>query len=184
MTLFSGDYPIPAPASDDICSHPDGRYVRITYADGSLRVGWECSVCLIVTSHRKLGMKRAIKEFGLTEWEIKFMPRRATEVNLEHVKAHRLKMYKAQKRKWWTWYNGYLASPYWLAKRQAVLERDDYTCCGCKGEANQVHHLTYERVGREALEDLVSICAACHAYHHEEMDRRIGRDGSHREAAE
>lgn len=182
--IFAGGYPIPAPDVENMpCDHAVSRYVRATYGDGSVRVGVECRQCFTL-EHVRLGAKRATKEWGLTEWDIRFLPRRMSEVNPERVVEVRKVLRKQARREWWAWYNGYLNSPYWAAKREAVLERDDYTCCACKGEASQVHHLTYERVGREALEDLVSICAACHAYHHEEWDRRLGRDASYREAAE
>ncbi len=33
---------------------------------------------------------------------------------------------------------------------------------GCTNEAKQVHHLTYERIGKEHLEDLQALCPECH----------------------
>ena len=71
---------------------------------------------------------------------------------------------------WWWAYDLYLQSEEWMARRSQVLGRDRQTCqlrmVGCTGVATQVHHLTYERVTREALEDLVSACANCHKAHH------------------
>ena len=48
------------------------------------------------------------------------------------------------------------------------LARDGGKCrhVGCDADAEQVHHLTYERVGYEILDDLVSTCAACHEREH------------------
>ena len=42
-----------------------------------------------------------------------------------------------------------------------VLDRDDYTCQGCGEPADQVHHKTYERFGRERMDDLQSACGGC-----------------------
>jgi len=69
-----------------------------------------------------------------------------------------------QQAAWWEWYSAYLLSPKWHAKRAKVLARDRNTCRaeGCGKPATQVHHLTYERVGDELLDDLVSVCDDCH----------------------
>lgn len=37
-------------------------------------------------------------------------------------------------------------------------------------EADSVHHLTYERQGRERLEDLQHVCFPCHQYIHGHID--------------
>lgn len=70
---------------------------------------------------------------------------------------------EAQDREWLAWYNQYLESEEWQQKRSMVLKRANWICEGCgKNRANQVHHLTYERVGHEMLFDLVAICKDCH----------------------
>lgn len=59
-------------------------------------------------------------------------------------------------------YDAYLASDAWRAKRAAVLRRCGGICEGCgQAPAVEVHHLTYQRVGRELLFDLVRVCRAC-----------------------
>jgi 5-methylcytosine-specific restriction endonuclease McrA len=66
-------------------------------------------------------------------------------------------------REWLAWYEKYLESEAWQQKRGLVLKRANWMCEGCgKNRANQVHHLTYERVGDEMLFDLVAICKECH----------------------
>lgn len=60
-------------------------------------------------------------------------------------------------------YADYLQSPHWKALRARVLRRDDGICQGCLvNRATEVHHLTYERRGREMAFDLVSLCRTCH----------------------
>lgn len=66
------------------------------------------------------------------------------------------------KRGWWDWYNAYLRSFAWAVKRGEALKRDAYQCQNCFAPAEEVHHLTYENVGREPLSDLVSLCKSCH----------------------
>lgn len=60
-------------------------------------------------------------------------------------------------------YKAYLGSKRWAGKRKRRLRRDNKTCQTC-GETMglEVHHRTYERVGRERLSDLVTLCSWCH----------------------
>lgn len=75
-------------------------------------------------------------------------------------------------KQWWNAYRQYLASNIWREKRWRVMERAGRICEGCGTErATQVHHLTYKRVGREMLFDLVAICDGCHEVVHEDKER-------------
>jgi hypothetical protein len=63
-------------------------------------------------------------------------------------------------------YQNYLKSNEWAKISRLCLQRDKYTCKaklrGCIGRANQAHHLTYDNVYHEKLEDLMSVCGPCH----------------------
>jgi len=62
-------------------------------------------------------------------------------------------------------YQEYLASREWAEKKEAVKKRAAYICERCGRRPIQAtHHLTYERVGNEDLEDLQGVCRNCHAY--------------------
>lgn len=75
---------------------------------------------------------------------------------------------------WWRFYNAYLLTPTWRAKRAAVLDRAAGLCEGCRlNPATQAHHLTYDHVGNELLFELVAICGACHRRLHPEMDDEL-----------
>lgn len=66
-------------------------------------------------------------------------------------------------------YHAYLATPMWAVRRQRVLDRAGDLCEGCRRcPPVEVHHLTYERVGREMLFDLVAVCRACHEAIHDD----------------
>lgn len=54
------------------------------------------------------------------------------------------------------------ASTQWRSIRAARLAYDSGLCVFCKMEAEDVHHVTYERVGDERIEDLRSLCKLCH----------------------
>lgn len=75
-------------------------------------------------------------------------------------------------------YAVYLQSPAWRAKREAVLQRCGGRCEDCEqyrrinhfGQRNRavhVHHLTYDRVGREHLGDLMGLCERHHRIRHD-----------------
>lgn len=58
--------------------------------------------------------------------------------------------YNSPKYKYYT----YLTSLEWKEKRQKVLVRDNNICQICKEKtADEVHHLTYENLGNEKLDD-------------------------------
>lgn len=81
-------------------------------------------------------------------------------------------------------YQQYLASSAWKAKREAVLKRDGYKCrtCGrCKTPLKpfvrlEVHHLYYSNSrAEETIEQLITLCAQCHAAHHGKQSKTIIR---------
>ena len=75
---------------------------------------------------------------------------------------------RANSQQWWDAYRQYLTTTEWRERRWRVMQRAGYICEGCGTErATQVHHLTYDRVGREMLFDLVAICDDCHHSIHE-----------------
>ena len=62
----------------------------------------------------------------------------------------------------------YLQTPHWQLTRKRALLRAGFQCQGCE-RANlslDVHHLTYDRLGREAEADLIVLCRLCHAKEH------------------
>ena len=65
-------------------------------------------------------------------------------------------------------YSEYLETPEWKRTRERILVRDGRSCRRCMSRKNvQVHHLTYERRGRERDEDLITLCRRCHELAHE-----------------
>lgn len=69
-------------------------------------------------------------------------------------------------------YASYLRSEHWRETRADALKRADHECesCGAFGSPLQVHHLTYERVGKERPDDLQVLCRSCHAAEHPDAD--------------
>ena len=59
-------------------------------------------------------------------------------------------------------YEKYIHSSHWRHIADKRLEVDGHICCVCGDKATDVHHLTYDRFGNEATDDLVSLCRKCH----------------------
>lgn len=61
-------------------------------------------------------------------------------------------------------YHRYMASREWALKKRAVRERAYGDCERCHRPMKQVHHLSYEHLGDEPLEDLLGVCRECHEF--------------------
>lgn len=62
-------------------------------------------------------------------------------------------------------YQRYLASREWAVLREEVRRRSRNRCESCFLLPQQaVHHLTYERIGHENINDLMAVCNPCHEY--------------------
>jgi 5-methylcytosine-specific restriction endonuclease McrA len=65
-------------------------------------------------------------------------------------------------------YYDYLHSDEWQRKRRQRLKLDGYRCQMCGSGTNvQVHHISYDNLRKDAeIDDLVTLCRACHAKVH------------------
>lgn len=64
-------------------------------------------------------------------------------------------------------YFAYRQSDHWREMRRLAIEHAEHRCQLCNAAGNlEVHHRTYERLGRERLADLIALCADCHRWHH------------------
>lgn len=66
-------------------------------------------------------------------------------------------------------YKKYISSKEWKEKKEEVFNQRGKECeqCGYQYRLH-VHHLTYERLGNERLEDLQILCFQCHMSKHDE----------------
>ncbi len=73
-------------------------------------------------------------------------------------------------------YEEYLRSPEWRRKRARRLKLDRNACQKCGATSKEyrleVHHLTYERLGDERMEDLQTLCVLCHPVATSEQRRK------------
>jgi 5-methylcytosine-specific restriction endonuclease McrA len=64
-------------------------------------------------------------------------------------------------------YDAYLQTPEWKARAHEVKLLRGNRCEDCGATTNlEAHHLTYERRGHEASDDLRVLCRECHAKTH------------------
>lgn len=64
-------------------------------------------------------------------------------------------------------YHAYIKSSEWKRKAAERMKLDGYRCVKCGKAMNLcVHHLTYENLGHEQLEDLITLCKKCHSELH------------------
>lgn len=70
-------------------------------------------------------------------------------------------------------YKAYLQSDHWHEFRKCVLETKGRKCEDCgvtEGVVFDVHHLSYENLGDERLEDVIVLCHSCHMARHPEKN--------------
>jgi 5-methylcytosine-specific restriction endonuclease McrA len=64
-------------------------------------------------------------------------------------------------------YDKYIRSKAWKVKRETFLVAYHHQCVICGNKKNlHVHHLHYQTVGHEKLEDVVVCCRRCHFIEH------------------
>lgn len=74
-------------------------------------------------------------------------------------------------------YDAYIRSDDWLKSpvRVASLIDHEYKCGMCTSDYRvAVHHITYENLGSEKIEDLIPLCKRCHDYTHKVAGRNAG----------
>lgn len=163
------------------CAHPDEQVTlrRRIIGTGQLMFGHQCGNCgrVVGTWVKK---ERIRDEKNLPEWDHAIEPKweqseksysieyRAWRVKQDGVAAFaRTDTEKSRDKLFWEQYSQYLSSEAWRDRRELVLKRAHGVCEGCGlAQATQVHHLTYVRIGREMLFDLVAICDDCHEVVH------------------
>ena len=65
-------------------------------------------------------------------------------------------------------YETWMYSKEWRQKRNRKLKEAGYKCEICGTAKNlQVHHITYENLGYEPMDDLLVVCKKCHEKLHE-----------------
>jgi len=143
-------------------------------AKGHDREAWEC---------RARALRVGEKPVRLFIWLLRHPKERAGMITGEDELQAGLAMQQSLYRSWIKleprappknvdpdFYRRYLRSPIWQWVRKMKLREAKYTCaeCGTRKVRTEleVHHTTYERLGRERLDDLKVLCWRCHDREH------------------
>jgi 5-methylcytosine-specific restriction endonuclease McrA len=73
-------------------------------------------------------------------------------------------------------YRHYLTAAHWQDVKARYRASDLPQACFCGEDVVDLHHLTYERIGAEELDDLAPLCRRCHQLVHALEARREPRD--------
>jgi len=90
------------------------------------------------------------------------------EITIGALTNRRLKRYKKEDYDK-ALYDNHINSKEWRITRLTRLELDNYRCVSCGRyvkEKFNCHHLTYKRLGKEKLKDVVTLCVPCHQKEH------------------
>lgn len=149
---------------NETCHHPNKRLTRRVCADGQVRYMAQCPKCG-KTSRTSLKKKDGDA--------INPPPPAYHDGLYEQTLASRHARLKPSAEAFYSAYDEYLRSTVWMVKRQICLETRFGRCAHCDAEAQQAHHLTYERVGNEHPDDLLPLCATCHQRAHATTESEI-----------
>jgi hypothetical protein len=149
------------------CDHPD---TAVTYKDacnGVRTYRLQCTRCganvrvvryAEMAAHQKAAAVPFDEALKRAWWEA----RNARYSELREAE------YEAERRRRRREYDAHIRSAEWSILRSKVMRRAGGVCEGCGDRRpTQVHHLTYERFGREMLFDVAAVCDACHEAIHE-----------------
>jgi hypothetical protein len=156
------------------CEHESVHLTKRVASNGAVSFPMQCLRCGRET--------RVVRKGELTRQQMEAAPAIDPELKTAYWQARSARYQELhdalrdrEREEWFARYDAYLLTPEWARRRRAVLRRAKGTCEGCLVRpATQVHHLTYERVGREMLFDLAAVCDECHAAIHSDEGPREG----------
>jgi len=159
--------------SNECCISPDHIFVNMPRKDGAPTKRQYCKNCFNVSGLVKMDHPLQFKDYPVLtrddadeKQKIRFDKQQKFFTYLRDKKQKRFDDQVSEDKQYYN--EVYLNSAEWKDKRIRVLNRDKYICQGClSNKATQVHHLTYERIYKEPLFDLISVCENCHKSIHE-----------------
>ena len=153
------------------CEHAEKRQCKRIFENGVQHYGFQCCNCgtWFSTAKKSIDFSRDVFDYD-DEIKKRFRIQRTEEfamiqeLRLSNIATKTWAERNARTAK----YQEYIESEEWKKKRLLVLQRDNFTCCGCLMEpAIHVHHLTYRNLGSELAYELVSLCVRCHEKSHD-----------------
>ncbi|MCT3845067.1 HNH endonuclease [Elizabethkingia anophelis] len=158
---------------DDCCENPDQIIVNDASFFPNFRLYKQCRNCGGAKRNFPLKYTDDIEVRG--EFDLEYFERWRNKVSFDKKIVYESVSHSNYLSSPLGKYHRYLESPEWKAKRKIVFERDENICQECKKKpAFHVHHLTYQNIFNEKLEDLISVCTQCHSMiHYQELMKKI-----------
>ena len=145
----------------ECCNNPSSRKVIYYMKDNRPSIREQCSNCGKLLRGKAIAFN-SVNDNDLNYFNDGLLQIRESEIEFLKKDFEQKKIYNFTLR-YHKGYIDYLKSEEWKVLREKILTRDNFICQKCKHEkATSVHHLTYKRLGRELLEDLISVCRSCH----------------------
>lgn len=151
------------------CKNPDLIIRQFHSNNSTTTLYYQCKNCSGSDRTKKLSQKKYSKDIdsefdydGFENWKLERENEKKKIYNLiikesNYLNSNKYKYYK------------YLESNEWKAIRNDRMKMDNYLCQECRNaKADEVHHITYNRIFEEILEDLISVCKPCHKKLHGE----------------
>lgn len=166
------------------CKHSRTQTMKVRVAGGTIQVRDCC-----VTCGERVGKAQSQKDKawvdGLPEYSgdasTTYQDRRYRERHAFLLKLARIQ--HAERGRFTQFYQRYLQSVEWKAKRELVIKRCGGVCEGCGLQpVTEVHHSTYRHFGDEFLFELRGLCQGCHDRLHNEDDHSEGEGSAARQA--
>lgn len=148
---------------DTCCKNPD-LIIRQFHSNNSITTLYhQCKNCAGCDKTNKLSHKKYSKDIdsefnyeGFENWKQERENEKNKIYNLIIINSNYLNSNKYK-------YYKYLESIEWKIIRNDRMKIDNYLCHEClERSAEEVHHKTYDRLFKENLEDLISVCKPCH----------------------
>jgi len=174
----------PEPFASHLCKHDNQEYRLRTYPQGGTAVVSQCIDC---GHHLKDIAKSKVKNMSnLSAFDVDikknqysihaiWRSKKADQEKLakENFLKQRNEDLKNGKYNFKTnsTFNTYYNSTEWKNTRIRILERDSHLCQACGEDARCVHHIVYDRLGKENDLDLMSLCTDCHNEVHRRQNK-------------
>lgn len=144
------------------CQHEKTEIRKKPKVNGSWVVAKQCLYCGSQAGQEL--RKDSVAFETLIEWDWALIESWTQErAKLVSEKKAEIEKGREGSPEWWAMYNAYLLTPEWRRIRAKVMKRAGGVCEGCGDfPPVQAHHLTYKRVTREMMFDLVALCKRCH----------------------
>lgn len=151
---------------DGCCRKPSHIVTILRHHHDLAFLYYQCTNCFGAVKTQPLKAKEYSEQIRaeFNQWRFEeWKTERKTESNeiYEGIKQDNYKKSKRYK------YHQYLLSDDWKEKRKLVMERDNNMCQFCRLlPAVDVHHLHFDNLFNEPLEDLRSVCLYCYRLIH------------------